>query len=175
MKRKIIFIISVPIVIILLFVSVLAGPMIRNQILLEKYAAQLYKIPLPPNTLEISRDKGVGNLYGTGNHLDFAAVIEIESTLSEDELIAFYQDKAKDLKSADEISLIGLNSFYLETNIDHSVQEIEVIPKAQAMSLCSDSKVFIKRNTADPDIKDDLYLIQLKDTHYAPGLDPRAN
>ena len=63
--KKIIYII-VPIfllVILCLYTS------LRNNILLDKYSSQLYKIALPPETKIILQNKAVGNLYGTGEHL----------------------------------------------------------------------------------------------------------
>ena len=162
-------------VIVLLIICLPFSPLVRNNILLGKYAAQLYAVPLPSDTIQISQDKAVGNLYGTGNHLDFVATIEVESSLSEAELSAYYSSVGENIKSADEISILGLNTFYSETHIDHSTQKIEVIPKVQARHVVGLSKVFCKVDNVDLNVDKNLFIIQIKDTHYAPGWDIRAH
>ena len=149
------------------------GPYFRNNILLSKYANQLYTISLPANTVQISSDKAVGNLGPTGSHLDFWAMIEIESLLSESELNAYYSTKSINIKSVEEISICGMDTFYSETYIDHSVQEIEVFPKAQARHSYA-SKTFYKSDIVDHGTDENVFIIQIKDTHYAPGWDLRT-
>lgn len=143
--------------------------------LLIRYSLQLYEMPLPKDTIKISQNKAVGNLYGTGNHLDFVATIEVETSLSEDELITYYNNEVKKIKSVDEISIFGLNTFYAETNIDHSIQTIEVIPKSLAKSVYGTSKIYMKEKALDQNPSDNHFIIQIKDTHYAAGLDIRAH
>ena len=171
-NKKYIFII---IAFIILFTGIF-GPYIRNNILLEKFANQLYTIPLPPSTIQISQDKAVGNLYWTGNHLDFLATIEIESSLSETELSQYYLAKSI-IKSANEVSFMKLDTRYPDpVDVDRPrIVNIEVIPKAKAIRAYSKSKLFYKTDFIDNDIDDNLFIIQIKDTHYAPGWDIRAH
>lgn len=143
--------------------------------LLERYAAQLHAAPLPPDTTEIARDKAVGNLYGTGNHLDFAAMIEIESFLSESELFDYYSTNAKDIKSVEELSIFGMDVWYDRTLGDHSFQTIEVIPKNQARLAFGSSKIFVQTDNPEYDAAANVFIIQIKDTHYPAGWDIRAH
>jgi len=161
--KKIIYII-VPIfllVILCLYTS------LRNNILLDKYSSQLYKIALPPETKIILQNKAVGNLYGTGEHLDFWAMIEIESALSEKELSDYYSSKENDIYSVDELGYLGLNTFYAETNYDHSKQKIEVIPTTQAQHVYDASPIFYKTNFVNNSVEQNRFIIQIKDTHYS--------
>ncbi|MDD4689334.1 MAG: hypothetical protein PHE51_06270 [Eubacteriales bacterium] len=169
MNKKII-VVSV----ILVLISILFAPILRNNILLGLYANQLYSIPLPNETTEITRDKAVGNLYGTGNHLDFVATMEIESSLSESELIKYYTHESIDIRTINEISIIGLDRAYIDL-LDTSVeQKVDAIPKSKATLVYGSSRIYTaSQNTSDKD--SNIYIIQIKDTHYAPGFDLRAH
>ena len=171
-KKYIIGIIFIAALFILCLIFI---PIVRNNILLNQYAAQLYRIQLPPNTIKISQDKAVGNFYGTGNHLDFVATIVIQSSLSELDLTTYFDEFKPEVKSVDEISLFGLNTHYPDTDIDHTIQEIEVIPKSQAKETDISSKIYMKDVAKIKDADDDLFIVQIKDTHYAPGWDIRAH
>ncbi len=175
MKNKKLKLSFIVFIIMLVSVCLLLCPIVRNNILLGKYADQLYTIPLPSGSMQISQDKGVGNLYGTGNHLDFVAVIEIKTSLSESELAAYYSTKAVNVKSVEEISILGLDTSYPDTPIDHSVQQIEIIPKQQARPVYGSSKIFYKADVIDYSIDTSLFIIQIKDTHYASGWDLRTH
>lgn len=94
---------------------------------------------MPNNTTQISYNKAVGNLYGTGAHLDFVAMIEIQSMLSEIELIDYYSSQIENIRSVDELSIMDLNTVYLPD--DHTIQNIEVIPKAQSRFKYGSSKI----------------------------------
>ncbi len=150
-------------------------PYTRNNILLRKFANQLYTIPLPPDTMQISRDKAAGNLCGTGNHLDFFAVIEIESALSETDLLQYYSTKP--VKPVNEVSILKPGENYPEP-IDANrprIVSIDVIPKANAKYEHNGSKVFYKADDINHSIGTNLFIVQVKDTHYAPGWDLRAH
>ncbi len=159
---------------ILLIISFLIiGATIRNNILLNKYANQLYTIPLPNNTTQISYNKAVGNLYGTGTHLDFVATIEIQSMLSEIELIDYYSSQIENIRSVDELSIMGLSAVYFPD--DHTIQNIEVIPKAQSRFKYGSSKILEKSDNINNSIGADMFVIQIKDTHYDSNLDLRTH
>ena len=168
---KVISVIAVVLICVLFLIIV---PMVRNNVLLWKYANQLYTIPLPPDTKLISKNESIGNLYGTGNHLDFTSAIEIKSLLTEEELADYYGVKTGIIKSVDELSIIGLNTSYYDMNIDHS-QTIEVIPKAQARLYNGSSTIFYKSDVINDSIDENLFIIQIKDTHYAPDWDLRSH
>lgn len=168
-KKKVLWIIAA-FAIVLLIVCFLFLTFVRYGVLLDKYADQLYHIPLPPETVLVSQGKAAGNLFGTGRHLDFTANIEIESALSESELTEYYSQEASGIKPVDALSLIGLRP-YDDMHIEHSVQHIEVIPKAQTKLIYSASKVYEKTDAVDPDIDENLFIVQLKDTHYGIWLD----
>lgn len=171
MKLKIVIIVCVVLIAALIFT-----PIIRNNILLKKYSEQLFSIPLPENTQPIWIDKAVGNLYGTGNHLDFWAIVEIKSELSEIELNDYYKSFEGTIKSADEISIIGLNSKYPDNKaVDHSNQIIEVIPKKQCDKASGSPYILIKSENTDSSVSEDLYIIQIKDTHYHSNFDLRTH
>ncbi|MCK9479629.1 MAG: hypothetical protein M0R40_09080 [Firmicutes bacterium] len=166
---------GVMVIVYLAVIVTISWPYVQNNILLGKFASQLYVIPLPPNTIQLSKYKSVGNLYGTGNHLDFLAVLEIESALSETELMQYYS--ANLIKPANEICFIKPGERYpepIDANRDRVVS-IDVIPKSQAEYEHNGSNVFYKADSVNHNIGLNLFIIQIKDTHYAPGWDLRAH
>lgn len=69
-------------IIIGLIISPFIFARVENNRILDGYANQLYDIPLPAKTMLLSKTKSVGNLFGTGNHLDFVATMKVQSYLS---------------------------------------------------------------------------------------------
>lgn len=65
--------------------------MLRNNLQLRKYSAEVYAYPLPPNSEIVVTNQSVGLGPGaSGNHCDFIVEMTITSTLSEDEVITYY-------------------------------------------------------------------------------------
>lgn len=163
--------------IITIIMAIVASPLviatIQNNEILNTYAEQLYALPLPANTKLISQTKNVGNLYGTGNHLDFAATMEVESFLSEDKLSKYYNTIF--LKSANEISGMKFDNIYSDIGAQHKSIKIEVIPKNQAILAFGSSRIYIKSDVINSNFDKKLFIIQTIDTHYAPGWDLRAH
>jgi hypothetical protein len=130
---------------------VFALTVIKNNIILYKFSNQLYSIDLPPNSMVIFKDKTVGNLFGTGNHLDFKATIEINTELSETELDKYYS--VFHFKNADEVSIFKLNKNYPDSGANQKhVTQLSIISKSH-----------------------NIFIIQISDTHYATGLDIRGD
>ena len=171
-KRRLLFVIIITIIILIVVLPI--GNSVRNNLLLNKYAAQLYSIPLPRDTLLIGNNKNVGNLYGTGNHLDFVATIEIKTSLPENELYAYYNNMHTKIRSVEELSLFEMGT-YPDLTINHHVQNIEVIPKAQAKLIYGSSCILGKSDIVDKNIDETLFIIQIKDTHYGSDLDWRTH
>ena len=159
--------------IVIIFMSPFIVPILLNNKILDVYAKQLYDVPLPPSTILISKTKSVGNLNGTGNHLDFVAAMVIKSFLSEDDLSAYYNSVL--IKSAYEISGKKLDTVYPDVDVPHLSEKIEVIPKDKAQLQLGSSKINIKGNAINNHAGRREFIIQITDTHYAPGWDLRAH
>ena len=164
MKKRWIIVISV------LVVFAVLGLLFRNDILLNRYAKQLYSIPLPPETELISQDQALGNLYGTGDHMDFAVQMVVRSSLSVEELQAYYDEFQP--KTVEELSLLPMGDI-MDMVIDHTGQAIEVIPKEEAVHFSS-RFVYEHRPGTEPQEASGEFIIQMKDTHYPAGLDIRG-
>lgn len=159
---------------ILLLISLFAIPIIINNIILTAFANQLYNLPLPVNTKIVSKTQAAGNFAPTGNHLDFLAIIEVESSLTEEELIKYYSDKT--LKPANDVSFLKpKRGFYDDVSFVRAPIKISIIPKNQAYQKYPSSKSYIKGNTIDKGIDNKLFIIQILDGQYDPGWDLRAN
>ncbi len=63
----------------------------RNDRRLDRFAEPLFNYPLPPDTVVLSRHAKV-HKPGTGNHCDYEVVQKMESSLSREEIIDYYQD-----------------------------------------------------------------------------------
>ena len=151
MKRGFWIILGILIFLVLLMTPFLAAR-VKNDIILHKYADQLYSLPLPPNTTQIAQNKNVGRLFGLGEHLAFVASVEVKSTLTKEELIQYY--KKITIKPACKVSWLKVFKMYFLPN---DPVEIKVIPKNAALLEHASS-----------------YIIQATDTSYAAGLDMRG-
>ena len=165
MKKRWIIVISV------LVVFAVLGLLFRNDILLNRYAKQLYSIPLPPETELISQDQALGNLYGTGDHMDFAVQMVVRSSLSVEELQAYYDEFQP--KTVEELSLLPMGDI-MDMAIDHTGQVIEVIPKEEAVLFTGSKFVYTRRAQDGQEAASGEFIIQMKDTHYPAGLDIRG-
>jgi hypothetical protein len=65
-------------------------PRLFNQITLIAFAQPFYDYPLPPETMEVSREMEVGVLTGNGNHCDFYANRKFKTLLTEDQIRKYY-------------------------------------------------------------------------------------
>ena len=148
---------------------------IRNDIICNAFANQLYSIQLPPNTKIISKDKKLGLLTGNSNHLDFMALIEVESTLTKEELEAYYNGKK--VKPANKVSaFFKPNKAYGEfgeyTNYREPIN-INVFSKNKAKMYMS--QFYSEAKEIDSQISENLFIIQITDICYPPGRDIRAH
>lgn len=158
------------IVLLIIVMSPFSVPILLNNKILDGYAKQLYVAPLPPSTVLISKTKSVGNLNGTGSHLDFVAALKIKSYLSEDDLSAYYHSIL--IKSAYAIS--GKKLEYID-GVPHSSVKIEVIPMVKAQLQLGSSKIYMEGNAINNYADRREFIVQITDTHYAPGWDLRAH
>ena len=82
----------------LLMLAVLVGAfisnMLFNNIALYRFSRQLFRHPLPVETTVIEKASACGRFEDTGNGMEFIAVVLVESTLSKEELEAFYNRTA---------------------------------------------------------------------------------
>ncbi len=86
-RKFFLFLLAIPVALLLLVVLI----HLPNTIIEKSFAAQLFRYPLPPQTLLLEKHSICGRLYGTGDGMEFMAVILIESDLTEDQLTTYYQ------------------------------------------------------------------------------------
>ena len=170
---KIIKLIIIVITLLILAIGVLVfTPIMINNIICNDFSRQLFAIPLPPQTSIISTEKYVGNLGPTGNHLDFRAVLEIETSLSEQEILAYYADIL--LKPANEVSLFKPKpAFFDEPDGHRDMIQVIVIRKNQSQRWRYGG--YVETDIIDSNISDKLYIVQIFDNMYDPGWDMRAH
>ena len=162
-------------IVIIGFVFLVAGilvlvPIVVNNIICNSFAQQLFELPLPPQTTIVSREKHLGNLGPTGNHLDFLAVLEIETPLSEQEVIAYYSDIL--LKPANEVSIFKPKRGFFDSSDIRDPIKIKVILKNQSNEMID--KVHFETDTTNK-TPNNSYIIQISDSMYAPGWDLRTH
>ena len=162
-------------IVTILFFLVGGVEYIRNNIICDLYANQLYSLSLPPNTKIISKNKDLGLLAGNGNHLDFMAFIEVESALSKEELEEYYKDKK--VKSANQVSRFFKppkpDGEYGNDEIHFEQVDITVFSKNKAKML--PDNIYHETKNIDSTVGDNLFIIQIKDVGYPPGRDIRAH
>ena len=145
---------------------------VKNNIVLHYYAQQLYDYPLPKNTKIITKTSDAGNLGPTSNHLDFSATMEIKSSLTEAELVEYYSSVL--FKPANKVTIFGLDTSIYGNQLVHPSMNVEVIPKNSA-ELSYSGNFYYKTNEIDESISENLYIITIMDSDYAPGFDLRAH
>jgi hypothetical protein len=69
----------------------LSVPVLLNNYQLHKFGSNLYNYPLPPQTQITDRQAEVG-LTGNGNHCDFVVEQSFVTSLSREEIAAYYAD-----------------------------------------------------------------------------------
>lgn len=82
---------------------------------------------------------------------------------------------AVSIKSANQISGMKLDAGYPDLAVPHLAGKIEVIPRNKAQLALGSSRVYVKGQVVDNKSDENIFIIQIQDTHYAPGLDLRAN
>jgi|GEM_PF-5487687 len=70
--------------------ALLIIPMLPNDVRLARFSWQLFHAPLPEQTQRLAKAKECGRFWGTGDGMEFMAVIIVESDLSQAELEEYY-------------------------------------------------------------------------------------
>ena len=171
MKRKII----VPIVVSILILGLIVFlPVIKNNIILNRFAKQLYDIPVTGDTYIISGEKKLGHFGASRSSLNFWAVIEIYSPLSAEDLADRYSNKT--LKSANEVTFFKLKP--LDTifgeNPSETQNDVQISVMQKKKSMRGNTGIYSEISVADDSIGEDLFIIQIFDGVYVPGWDLRA-
>jgi len=169
---KWLLIIIIPLLIVLWFIGDVE--FISDDIISYKFASQLYSIPLPPDTKIIKKAKDVGLLAGNSNHLDFMAYIEVESSLTKEELENYYSDKK--VKPANEVSrFFKLEERYWEYKSPSGYYEpIRIVVFSKNKAEMYPDLIYHETKEVDSQISADLFIFQITDSGYSPGRDFRA-
>ncbi|PJF41051.1 MAG: hypothetical protein CUN54_02810 [Phototrophicales bacterium] len=72
--------------------GILFGPIAYQQYRMWRFSRPFFNYPLPPQTDEIARNTSWGVLTGNGHYCDFMASRALVTNLSEDEIIAYYEE-----------------------------------------------------------------------------------
>jgi hypothetical protein len=172
MKAKLWIAVALIALIILTAVACVFMLIAINNIIGNSFANQLFETSLPPQTSMVSKEKYVGNLGPTGNHLDFLAVMEIETSLTEQDILAYYSNIL--LKPANEVSAFKPKRGFFDTSdVRHPIR-VEVIRKNQAHKSAW-FPGYSKTDVTESDVNEKLYIIQICDAMYAPGWDLRTH
>ena len=67
---------------VLLLVLIIIGNTVLNSFYLWKFEKQLYNYPLPSGAKILKKNSNIGVLMGNGNHCDFIAYVELETSKS---------------------------------------------------------------------------------------------
>ena len=71
--------------------SLFATNIIYNNVVLNIYEYKINKIPLPEEFEIISKDKLVGNFYGSGDNIDFMVYYIVKTDMTEQEIEDYYK------------------------------------------------------------------------------------
>jgi hypothetical protein len=174
MKWKVVIVTII--VVILGLAAVIFIPIIRNNIILHNFAKQLYNLSLPSDTVILLREKNIGHFGSSRSQITFFACVEIESSLSIEELTTYYSDKM--VNPANEVSRFKLKT--LKTIFNEAISEkrepvqIEILQKKTAYRSTYSKGPYVKRVDIDDSINENLFIIQIHDGMYNPGWDIRA-
>jgi hypothetical protein len=158
MKKFFLVLISLP---VLLIILLFGGYSIKNNIVLNNFAKQIYNCNLPDKTKLIECKKTCGKLNGNGNGMDYFACILIKSDLSFKELKKYYS-RIK-FKPADNESK---SSVY---------PEIFKVKDFKIDSEYLENKKLIFESLKKKKIFQKYYYIIIYDGGYSAGFDFRGN
>jgi hypothetical protein len=107
-KRTLFTIILIPVILLRLVVTPYIVVPILNNISLSGFSRQIYKYPLPQNTVFIEKEAVCGKLNGNGNGMDFFACFVIKSDMSIEQLSQYYKDKKFKPAKKDKKHVVGI-------------------------------------------------------------------
>jgi len=112
-----------------LLLGLILFPFVRditsNNRTLKNFSNHLFDSPLPPMTKELNRNSEIGILVANGDHCDFRAKMTLETSLSKQEIISFYN---KAMPSAKRQSQVKINIKFHDEKVNNKlVFDIEIL------------------------------------------------
>ena len=172
MKQKFVIIpIVATLALILVLACIIFIPMIKNNVILHNFAKQLYDLPLPDDTIVVTREEYAGQLGGNRSYLGFSAFMEVKTSLTTEELNAYYSEKT--LKSVSEVTSFNLKPaqlyLYAERPENWETVQITVMQKRTATRTSGTKWPYSETLQHDDSIDEDLFIIQITDSPYNSG------
>jgi hypothetical protein len=125
MKKRIIFLLTTVCLIVILILFPFIRDVASNNRTLKYFSNNLFDFPLPKMTREIARNSEVGILVANGDHCDFKAKMTLETSLSKEEIISYYNKTMPSAKSQSQVK-IDIN-FHDEKTNNKLVFDIEIL------------------------------------------------